>query len=69
MEWHSMDTAPKPERGVTDPVTWVLLDHEDFILPIFAYWDHERSRWIDDLGRLVRREPRVWAPMPERVVS
>jgi hypothetical protein len=57
-----MSTAPRPEN---EPVTWVLLDHEDFIVPIFGYWDGKV--WRDDLGRLVRREPRGWQPMPDRV--
>lgn len=63
--WRPMSTAPKPERGPTDPPEWAMFDHGDFIVPIFGYWDGKA--WRDDLGRLMRREPLGWMPVPERL--
>ena len=67
--WLPMESAPKPDRDATTPPTWILVDHEDFVLPIFAYWETRlggNGHWRDDLGRIVRREPRGWQPVPER---
>ncbi len=37
---------------------WYLLDHGDFIQPVFGRFDGHV--WRDDMGRLVRREAAFW---------